>query len=306
MAKICSNCGKECKVLESWGLRDGNTVCYDCCESIINKNGKLDSKGKYFLRNVHVLDLKEFQFLYMNPGLASLLNKQEILIMSPFKKKNYSKWYCEECGNEVTKDDNVCCKCNKNIINPIEKKIEAEQFDFERTKWLGKFSKKEKATVLMFDKYMDITKKILDNQSIEETSIKYTDINKKKIHLDFTKWQFMLAILALVVALLGEPVTLLLTPILLWMSYGKVLIIHTKNGNIVKIAYKKDNGDMNKIISIINERSTMNLGNQMLDNYEYIKKEDLGEEKKKFCVTCGTEISSESQKYCTKCGQFIG
>ena len=63
MAKISANCGKEYGAINGIKLCDGTFVCNKCCQSIVDRNGKLKVNQSHFQKNLCVISNSRSKYI---------------------------------------------------------------------------------------------------------------------------------------------------------------------------------------------------------------------------------------------------
>ena len=223
----CIHCGKQTSKFSEWKLRDGNVVCYDCCEEVLKKNEEVTKGKNIFYSNLCVLSYKDFKAIDDNPELALTCIRDDMLPVSPFKE--------------------------------FQKK-----FLFERTEWMGRWSKKIKTAVLFCENYLEVSKvyqRSIGKRVLTSKKINYSEIATIYVVYKPTKWQLGLGCLVAVLSLVSfNVIGMILTALLLWQSYGYEIRIKSKGGEIVSVPIKskKDDG----VIELFNLVEQQRLRNQ--------------------------------------------
>ena len=261
MAKICENCGRACEILGETKLSNGSIICDKCFHFIVDKNANFKSDISTFAKNISIITLEEFKNMYANPQLATKFDTNEYLLVSPFR---------------------------------IEL-AEHELHFLKQQLWVSYVKKKIETTVLVYNGGLDITEKTSTvNTKVINYFLSMEDIQEYKASIHMMK--FPLILLLLVVFFYGIDIwAILLILLLLWWSYGKEIMLKTKEGKVYKIPVNSHTEEVDKLLTIIkdykecNEVSLENLS-QNVDSM--------------LCTSCGKSISANAN-FCKYCGAKV-
>ncbi len=258
MAKNCENCGKEYSTINGIKLCDGNVVCNKCCQSIIDRNGRLKAKQSYFQKNLGVINLDEFKKMYESPELAAKCGSNEQLLASPFRRE-----------------------------------VAQHEFYFiKKQLWLSYVKKKIETTVLVYDDGLDITEVISTvNMQVRNYYLPIDSIQDYKAKIKMAKFP-----LVLIVLLFGfyhiDIWFVLLTILLLGWSYGREIVLVTKQGITYRIPVASKTDEVKQLLYVIEKAKGQ-------------PKEDMHLNKSTmFCAACGKPVSPNGN-FCKHCGTKI-
>lgn len=255
--KICKNCGNTYGVLEENCLGDGNFVCTKCCQSIVDRNSTI--KLINLKKNICVVNLNEFKRLYDTPELATKFASEEQLLVSPFRRE-----------------------------------LAEHEFHFTKNQlWISYVKKRIETTVLVYDGTLDVT----EVKSTVRTAVKNYVLPLESILECKSKikilWYPVVLLLILFIFYRIDIWFVLLAALLMWWSYGREIVLKTKQGEVYRIPINSKVDDIEKLIFVVN-------GNKEIGLRSEIKTNQSGTSTF-FCSKCGKEVNEEWTA-CPYCG----
>ena len=132
------------------------------------------------------------------------------------------------------------------------------KFSFVRIQRIGKpIGKKTDSQLELLDHHVNVSQtiqKFLKKPIRCSYHIKYEDINAIKVKNHFNAWDLFLTAICVLWVVGGVFPFVLLGAILMWQSYGKQIVITTKQGQKYKIPADKHHKDIGQFISEIEQR----------------------------------------------------
>ena len=172
---------------------------------------------------------------------------------------------CTNCGNENKDTYLFCTKCGKPLVEEQENKKELKDvspfrtdevdYHYERTVWMGQWSKTIKTAVLVGESCLEISQvsqAIIGKSDVKEHKVAYDKISSADVKYKPTKWQLGLGVIAAFYMVMGGGILWGgLAALLIWMSLGYEIEIKTTSGENYTIPTKSKSEEVFKLLNLI-------------------------------------------------------
>lgn len=277
MGAVCANCGKETGAFNAVKLCDSSMICDTCCQNVLYRVSDQVMSLRDFKENLKVINLNEFRLMYTNPQLIMEFDRNQQMLVSPFKRK--------KAQHEI-------------------------QF-FRKQFWVSYVRKYITTTVLAYPNGLDVTMVTTAiNTKVKNYFIPIESILSYKLRIRILGYPIFL--LTLVVCLYVLDIwALVLIALLFWWGYGYEIVIKTTQGETYRIPLKSKTKDIDKLFTIIDELKEVEKRNVkvgILNNGQRTFCTTCGKEidfKENYCKQCGTKVR-KNRGFCRACGRELG